>query len=247
VNPPRRAPGATPPASLSHDSFQGLMGDLLADEERLDVYDEPHDPELEPSAVRREGSTAQRRVAGQSASFRLFGVFLGGMVTGGLFLALGFWAGHQVRSANVVRVHPSQASSSFQTKLSPLTSTGSAETTDERRDTPIQAAPGTDAKPGPSLPAAPLEPPSGQTLDSGFNVQVASPATEQEAEDLARILKNMGYPVLPTTSPPSGPQRKLFRVRVGPYRTREEAQQVISRLQLEGFKPNVPSAPGAKE
>jgi cell division septation protein DedD len=223
------------------------MGDLLAQEERLDVYDEPDDPELAPSAARRESSKVRRRVPGQPAPFRLFGVFLGGMVTGGLFLVLGFWAGHRVRPANVVPVPPPQVSSSAQTKVSPLSSTASAETAGESRDTTIQPPPGAVAKPGPALPAAATEQPTGQALDAGFNVQVASPATEQEAEDLARILKNMGYPVLPTTSAPSSPQRKLFRVRVGPFRTREEAQQIISRLQLEGFKPSVPSVPSVKE
>jgi len=223
------------------------MGDLLAHEERLDVYDEPDDPELERGAARREGSKVRRHVPGQSAPFRLFGVFLGGMVTGGLFLALGFWAGRHVYPAKMAPVHPPQASSSVPTKVSPLNPTASAQAPDESRDTTIQPPPGTVAKPGPALPAEATEQPTGQALDSGFNVQVASPATEQEAKDLAQILKNMGYPVLPTTSALSGPQRKLFRVRVGPYRTREEAQQVMARLQLEGFKPSLPSAPGAKE
>jgi len=247
VNLPGDAPGAATPASPQDESFQGLMSDMLADGEHLDAYDEPADPEPEPSAAPREDLRAKRSVPAQSHPLRLFGVFLGGMVTGGLFLGLGFWAGRHARPAAVVPVHPSRASSSFQTKLSPLSSTASAETTDARHDTTIQAAPGAGAKPGEALPAVVSEQPSAQPPDLGFNVQVAAPATEQEAEDLARILKNMGYPVLPTMSAPSGPRRKIFPVRVGPYRTREEAQQIIERLQLEGFKPGVPSAPGAKE
>jgi cell division septation protein DedD len=223
------------------------MSDLLAHDERLDVYDEPDDPEPEPSAARRESSKVPRRVPGQSAPFRFFGVFLAGMVTGGVFLALGFWAGRHGRPATVVPVHPSRASSSFQTQVSPLASSASAETTHERRNTTIQAAPGAGAMPGPAPPVSVSEQRSAQKPDLGFTVQVASAATEQEAEDLARILKNMGYPVLPTTSASSGLQRKLFRVGVGPYRTREEAQQVIARLQLEGFKPSVPSVPSVKE
>jgi cell division septation protein DedD len=247
VNPLRAVPDAGLPTPLSNDSFQGLMGDLLAREERLDVYDEPDDGELEPDAARLEGSRVRRRAPGQSSPFRVFSVFLGGMVTGCLFLALGFWAGRHVYPAKVVPVHSHQESAYVPTKVSPLNSTASAQTPDESRDAMTQPSPGTVAKPGPVFPTAATEQPTGQALDSGFNIQVASPATEQEAEDLGRILKNMGYPVLPTTPAPSGPQRRLFHVRVGPYRTREEAQQVMARLQLEGFKPSPPSAPGAKE
>jgi len=261
VNPSRPAPGAATPASPTAEDFHGLMSDLLAQGERLNVYDEPDDSavasssapgprdlESEPGVAPRQDSKAGRRAPVASGPFRLFGVFLGGMLTGGFFLALGFWAGRQARPAKVVPVHPSQANPSFPTKLNPLGSTASAEKPGARPDATTQVDHGTDtAKPDSALPPAASGQPASPKLDSGFNVQVASPATAQEAEDLVRILKNMGYPVLPTTSASSGPQRKPILVRVGPFPTREEAQQVVARLQLEGFKPSAPSGPGGKE
>jgi len=231
------------------------MSDLIAHGERLDVYDEPDGAEppapeqrnLEPNPIARQRADLRpgRRVLAQSAPVRLFGVFLGGMATGGLFLALGFWAGHRARPARLDPDHPSLASPSLPTKLDALSSTASAETAAAKPGATVQVDQGTRAKPDSAAPMTTSKPPSAPKSDRGFQVQVASPATQQEAEDLARILKNMGYPVLPTASAPPGAERKLFRVRVGPYPTRAEAQQAVARLQLEGFTPRVEA--GVKE
>lgn len=71
---------------------------------------------------------------------------------------------------------------------------------------------------------------------SGFVVQVAAVTARGEADIIARRLTTKGYPAF-VTSPPGGPAR-VFRVRVGKYKERQEAESVASRLEREEqFKP----------
>ena len=66
-------------------------------------------------------------------------------------------------------------------------------------------------------------------------VQVAATKQRSEADTIARRLVNKGYPAFVTT-PPSGPQ--MYRVRVGKYPDRKEADRIATRLQREEqFKP----------
>ncbi len=69
----------------------------------------------------------------------------------------------------------------------------------------------------------------------GYVVQVAATAARADADAIARRLSRRGYPVFVTV--PAGSQR-MFRVRVGKYKDRREAESVASRLeQQEQFKP----------
>jgi cell division septation protein DedD len=70
---------------------------------------------------------------------------------------------------------------------------------------------------------------------SGFVVQVAAVRQRGEADTIARRLATKGYPAF-VTSPPGAPH--LFRVRVGKYQDRREAESVAGRLEKEEqFKP----------
>jgi cell division septation protein DedD len=78
---------------------------------------------------------------------------------------------------------------------------------------------------------APAEP-----AGSGFVVQIAAVNDRGEAEAIARRLAGKGYPTFVTTPRGGGP--KMFRVRVGKYQTRREAETIAGRLQKEDqFKP----------
>lgn len=93
--------------------------------------------------------------------------------------------------------------------------------------TPVAAAP------KPATPAAPAlaSEPSGD----GFVVQVAATRVRAEADSIARRLSGKGYPAF-VTSPAGGPT--MFRVRVGKYKDRREAEGVAGRLEREEqFKP----------
>jgi cell division septation protein DedD len=69
----------------------------------------------------------------------------------------------------------------------------------------------------------------------GFVVQVAAVGERAEAETIARRLAAKGYPAFVTT--PAGAAR-VFRVRVGKYQDRREAESVAERLQREEqFRP----------
>jgi len=66
---------------------------------------------------------------------------------------------------------------------------------------------------------------------AGFWVQVISLSSEREALSRSSRLSSRGYRA--TVSPASGPRGTVYRVRVGPYRTREEAARAAERLSVE--------------
>ena len=75
---------------------------------------------------------------------------------------------------------------------------------------------------------APLAEPPG----TGFVVQVAAVRQRAAANAIARRLGTKGYPAFVTTAGPN------FRVRVGKYNDRREAESVAGRLEeKEQFKP----------
>jgi cell division septation protein DedD len=92
-----------------------------------------------------------------------------------------------------------------------------ATTTNRAATTTSQAAPAASAAP------ASLAEPRG----NGFVVQVAAVRQRGEATRIATRLAGKGYPAFVTTSGAN------FRVRVGKYGTRSEAEQVASRLERE--------------
>jgi cell division septation protein DedD len=87
------------------------------------------------------------------------------------------------------------------------------------------------AAPAPSASAAMREP-SG----AGFAIQVAALRQRAEADGVARSLATKGYPAY-VMNPESGAPA-VFRVRVGKFKDRTEAETVAARLQKEEqFKP----------
>ena len=71
---------------------------------------------------------------------------------------------------------------------------------------------------------------------NGFVVQVASLKSRGEADAIAKRLSSKGFPSFVTTPGSSGP--KVFRVRVGKYAERREAETVARKLEKEEqFKP----------
>ena len=77
---------------------------------------------------------------------------------------------------------------------------------------------------------------SGEPAGNGFVVQVAAVNDRSEADTIAKRLASKGYPTFVTTPPNGVP--KMFRVRIGKYPTRREAETIASRLEKEDqFKP----------
>src|SRR5262245_27481207 len=77
---------------------------------------------------------------------------------------------------------------------------------------------------------------AGEPKGGGFVVQVASLKSRGEADAIAKRLSSKGFPSFVTTPGSSGP--KVFRVRVGKYADRQEAETVARKLEKEEqFKP----------
>lgn len=77
---------------------------------------------------------------------------------------------------------------------------------------------------------------SGEPKGNGFVVQVASLRSRDEADAIARRLSSKGFPSFVSTPGSSGP--RVFRVRVGKYADRGQAETVARRLEKEEqFKP----------
>ncbi|MGQ0734236.1 MAG: SPOR domain-containing protein [Acidobacteriota bacterium] len=86
--------------------------------------------------------------------------------------------------------------------------------------------------PAPAQPAPAAAPPAG----SGFVIQVAALRQRQEADVMVRRLEEKGYPAF-VVAPDAGAPA-VFRVRVGKFKDRREAESVATRLQKEEqFKP----------
>lgn len=104
-------------------------------------------------------------------------------------------------------------------------------------------APSADAAPPPKPAAAePVKPnagaPPSQAPPAGavWQVQIDSFNSKNLAEAEVGQLKTKGYAAFIFNSPPPGPP---YRVRVGPFAVRAEAQRIADRLQKEGYRPSV--------
>ena len=101
----------------------------------------------------------------------------------------------------------------------------------EKEERPAPAAPPPAAAPPPPAPASAGEP-SGQ----GYTVQIAALNVRSDAEAIAKRLSNKGYAAY-VVAPPDGTPA-VYRVRVGRFPTKREADTVAAKLQKEEqFKP----------
>ena len=110
-----------------------------------------------------------------------------------------------------------------------------ADTADRPESAARPEHPETDDEPRASAPVAPavqpVPPPTG-----GFSLQVMALGTEDAAQRVVAQLVEEGYPARVLRPEPGAPV--LFRVRVGPFADRAEAQRIQRRLETEGqFRP----------
>ena len=99
---------------------------------------------------------------------------------------------------------------------------------------PGEQTPGA-AKPA-SNPSSPPAPAAG-AVGEGITLQVAAMRTKQDAETMVNVLKTGGYPVFLVTPEYAQADDNLFRVLVGPFKTRDDAEKVRAELAKKGFKP----------
>jgi cell division septation protein DedD len=117
-------------------------------------------------------------------------------------------------------------------KTAPASSPAPAAAPKPTRPEPVRPEP---ARAEPARPAAP-DASSPEPSGSGFAVQIAALNVRSEADAIAKRLSSKGYAAYVIT-PPSGTPA-VYRVRVGKFPTRREAETVAARLQKEEqFKP----------
>jgi cell division septation protein DedD len=92
------------------------------------------------------------------------------------------------------------------------------------------------AEPPPVAPAVRTSKPAARESGSGYVVQVAAVKERSEADTIAKRLASKGFPSFVTA--PSAGAARVYRVRVGKYTDRREAESVARRLEKEEqFKP----------
>ncbi|MBK6396006.1 MAG: SPOR domain-containing protein [Betaproteobacteria bacterium] len=101
-------------------------------------------------------------------------------------------------------------------------------------DTAKAAEPAAAKSPAPARAEAPSKPPdsTAPSTREGFAVQLAAFSDDKGANALSNKLKRAGYPAF--TEAISTSRGTLWRVRVGPYPTREAAAQSRDKLKAEG-------------
>jgi len=80
--------------------------------------------------------------------------------------------------------------------------------------------------------AEPAVPTAAPVSGTGIMVQVASFEKAANASASVALFENMG---LPTSAPPQGGESNLFRLVLGPFASRAEADRALSRAKAEGF------------
>jgi cell division septation protein DedD len=89
----------------------------------------------------------------------------------------------------------------------------------------------------PEADRATTSPAASGEVGGGFTVQVTALRTKQDAEAVVRILKGRGYPVLLVAPGHGHANDNLFRVQVGPFASRGDAEKMRTKLTQQGFKP----------
>lgn len=179
-------------------------------------------------------------------------VFLMGVAACGVFFSLGFLVGYNERpSRGVPAAEPVSPPSVIPPPVNaggakpelpkesvtpspgaavPATAAGQAPGEAEERPAP---EPARDASP-------PKEPPAaqpGEEVAPAFTVQVAASRDHRDVERMVKELRARGYAVFLVTPEYARASDNLFRVQVGPFSTREDAEKVRDKLAREGFKP----------
>lgn len=96
-------------------------------------------------------------------------------------------------------------------------------------------APPSTAAPAPAV-AAETAGVRGEPAGDGFAIQVTALSQQSEADSIATSLSGKGYPAYVLAPEPGAPA--VYRVRVGKFKDRREAESIAARLQKEGqFKP----------
>ena len=187
------------------------------------------------------GRESKRDERGLSARY-LVVVFLMGVAACAVFFSLGFLVGYnerpfkgattteQVTSSPVI---PPTVNPPLEEVPSPAQSPPPVTAAKSATPAPQESAkPAGEAKAASRTAATPSGP-----VPSGFTVQVVASRSKPDAENLVKELGSRGYRVFLVTPEYAKAGDNLYRVQVGPFATREDAEKARDKLSKEGFKP----------
>jgi cell division septation protein DedD len=187
------------------------------------------------------GRESKRDERGLSARY-LVVVFLMGVAACAVFFSLGFLVGYNERPFK----GPTTTEQVTPSGVIPPNVNPPLEEIPEPAKTPPPAAAAKKGAPVPQESAKSVEKaraashaaatPSGP-VPSGFAVQVAASRSKSDAENLVKELGSRGYRVFLVTPEYAKAGDNLYRVQVGPFSTREDAEKSRDKLRKEGFKP----------
>lgn len=181
-------------------------------------------------------------------------LFLAGVAVCAVFFALGFVVGYNERpSAYVTETERVSSSNSVipPTVNRPVSNEQQPATTTSVPDGK-NTEPETERLPGsekpPELPEAATEhkkspaphsdsPESNARTEAGVILQVIASSSQKDAENLVAALKSRGYPAFLVTPQQVHSSDNLFRVQVGPFSTRQNAEKFRKKLSDQGFHP----------
>lgn len=161
-------------------------------------------------------------------------------------------------AANTESAKPAQPELSYHDMLlgaTPAPGKGTGASADKDKSPPTEApppvaetlppaptpAPSPVATPRPPVTqTAPTQAPATAPKPSGSDwfLQTNAYSTQAVADGEVAKLKQLNVPAF-VLAPDATARQKLFRVRVGPYPSRAEAERASSRLQRQGFKPSI--------
>jgi cell division septation protein DedD len=174
-------------------------------------------------------------------------VFLGIVTVCAVFFAAGFLVGYNERTSKELPITERVTPSSIipPTVNPPMKSEGISSMDSAPKSKPAEPTPVPEehvraASPPPAPhEAPPAARPAAQKESGGagrFVLQVAATGSRQDADEVAKGLKARGFPAFVVSPPQANAGDKLYRVQVGPYPTREAAEQAKPKLEQVGFK-----------
>lgn len=174
-------------------------------------------------------------------------LFLGIVTVCAVFFAAGFLVGYNERTSKELPPTERVTSSSVipPTVNPPLKSETAASSAPAEQAKPAEPTPLPEeevraATPMPQkrAPAPPAHSAPQKAGDTGgrYVLQVAASSNRLDAQEVARWLKARGFPAFVVSPQQASASDKLYRVQIGPYPTREAAEQMKPKLEQVGFR-----------
>jgi cell division septation protein DedD len=181
-------------------------------------------------------------------------LFLAGVAVCAVFFALGFVVGYNERPSVYVAeservagsgsVIPPVVNRPVENDQPPPTNTSApagkaSEPQTERLSGSEPEAEPSEAPPVSQKPSNPRSDSAEANLraEAGIVLQVVASSSQKDAENLVSTLKSRGYPAFLVTPQQAHASDNLFRVQVGPFATRQNAEKFRKKLSDEGFHP----------